>query len=371
MLKNITELQIFDISVPTAFSHTNIKLLEEASRALGEVNNFASGAIEYDYIIETLKNIESLASAKIEGTTGNLRDLYAEKSLSYERKAQLKLFSAINYKIAIGEVESIIRNYKVISVPFIRHLHKVLTENDPATAGIPGDLRKTSVVIQNSKLGDFYPAHELKISDFINRYVKDSVDRKEFPDLINAAIAHYQFEAIHPFRDGNGRTGRMLIMTDLMMCGAIKFPVLNLSQYFESNRNEYIQALRVVSEKQTYTEWIAFFLTGVREQSIHNLKLIEDLRKIEELDSLKIHAHFQSASSQLILRHSLNKLYVTVESTTEYLRSKGLNSKSVSQVARTNILKMVQAEILGEADFKHGKQKVYVHRELQEYLLGK
>lgn len=372
MIRNITKEEIFNIPHSSAFSSVeNIKLLEEASRTLGEVNNFASGAIEYDYVVETLKNIESLTSAKIEGTTGNLQDLYAEESLSYERKAQLKLFSAINYKNAMSEVENIVKEYKKISVGFVRHIHKILTENDPATSGEPGKFRTTEVIVQNSKLGDFYPAHELKVPEFMDEYVKDSHNREALPNLINTAISHYQFESIHPFRDGNGRTGRMLIVTDLMMRGVINFPVLNLSQYFEKNRDDYINALRSVSERHTYEQWTRFFLTGVREQSVHNLKLIKELRTIEESDSAIVNGHFQSPAASLILKHSLNKLFITINSTSKYLESKKLTSASINQVARTNIQKMLEHGILDEANFKQGKQKVYVHKKLMHNLRNK
>lgn len=89
-MEDIKKSDIFNIQVSTAFhEYKNIKLLEEASVSLGEVNNFASGAIEYDFVMEALKNIESLTSAKIEGTTGNLQDLYAEESLSIEKRNNL------------------------------------------------------------------------------------------------------------------------------------------------------------------------------------------------------------------------------------------------------------------------------------------
>lgn len=371
MERPITEAEIFDLDTRDVFRDTQtIKLLEEASLALGEVNNYASGAIEYDFVVETLRNIESLTSAKIEGTTGNLHDLYAEQSLSYERKAQLKLFSAINYKSAMDEVEDIIKTYKSLSIRFVRHLHKILTENDPATSGVPGAFRKHQVVIENSKLGDFWPADPMKITEFMDRFVKATHERHSLPQLINTAISHYQFESIHPFADGNGRTGRMLIVTDLLMGKLISFPVLNLSQYFERNRDAYIRALRLVTEERSLTPWVRFFLQGVRDQSRHNLTLVEQLRAIEQADLALIHEHLHSPVPPIILRHALNSLFITVESATEYVTQNNFTSTDTKQTVRVNIARLVELGVLEETDFKRGRQKVYGHRRLKKFLKG-
>lgn len=371
-MKYIDEHKIFEIPLETLHGRTeNLSLLEEASRALGEVNNFASGAIEYDYVVEALRNIESLTSARIEGTTGNLQDLYAEESLSDERKRQLKLFSAINYKTAMTEISGIVQQYKIMSLPLIRHVHSILTENDPATHGTPGQLRAHDVLISNSQLGDFYPSHPLKVAEHLERMVADYHVRATLPRLFNAAVTHYQFEAIHPFADGNGRTGRMIIVVGLLMDGVIDFPVLNLSQYFERNRDEYIRALRCVSDKSSYDDWVAFFLRGVKEQSLHNLELIAHLRNIEDQDLLTIHSGLRSAAAPLIIKHALNKLFVTVDSCADYLIAKKLVSSHPYQVARTNVLRMVRLGILEPVAFKRGRQNVFVHRKMIDFLKRK
>ena len=369
-MQSIKKEDIFNISIETAFTNVqNIKLLEEASVSLGEVNNFASGAIEYDFVMEALKNIESLTSAKIEGTTGNLQDLYAEESLSIERKKQLKLFSAINYRQAISEVEAVISKYKKPSIAFIRHLHKILTENDPATEGEPGKFRKKPVKIRNSKFGDFYPANHLKIDEFMELFVLQFPENIHTPDLVKTAIAHYHFECIHPFEDGNGRTGRMLIVTELMMRKIIDFPILNLSQYFESNRDEYLYSLRSVSDSQSYGQWVHFFLSAVKYQSEHNIKLISALRNVEKGDLFTINNSLHSPVAPLLLRHSLNKLFVTVDSAAKFLELQNVSSADYKQLARTNIQGLVKTGILGEASFRQGTKKVYVHKKLLEELI--
>jgi len=265
----IKEEQIFEISIKPFQENMEVfKKLETASRYVGEVNNIVSNVLEFDFIISALKNIEALNSARIEGTTGNLKDLYLEESLAFEEKKQLKLFSAVNYKVTMSELETIVKKYKTINLDLICYLHKLLTENDPSTDGVPGSFRDVIVKIKNSKLGDFYPADPKKIPDFTSKFVEKIVSRSTFPSLLQAGITHYQFEAIHPFQDGNGRTGRLLIVAQLLIDKSLVSAVLNLSQYFDSHREEYLSALRSVSDKRDFTEWILFFLDAIISNAI-------------------------------------------------------------------------------------------------------
>lgn len=372
MNENISEKKIFDVSLDEVYHNEGVmRLLEESSRALGEVNTFASGAAEYDFIVRAIKNIEALTSARIEGTTGNLKDLYAEQALSFERKSQLKLFSAINYKSAMSEAENILQTYSDVSMPLIRHIHKLITENDPATKGAPGKFREKDVVIANSALGDFHPAHYLKITDCMEHYVQEAKERKQMPVILNAAISHYQFEAIHPFEDGNGRTGRMLIVIDLLLGRALRTPMLNLSQYFESHRDEYIQALRSVTLENSYSTWVPFFFRAVKEQSHYNIKLIGEFREIEEADRKVVNAKMHSPAASMVLRHALNNLFITVSDTAQYLRNQRLGSADRTQVARATIARLVTEGVLVKEDLKFGRSIVYAHKRLKDYLLGK
>src|SRR3989344_3358444 len=112
MSKHINAIDIFEINLKSVLNNVKtLKLLETASRLIGEINNIVSNIFEFDFIIAALKNIEALNSARIEGTTGNLKDLYLENSLDFEKKKQLKLFSAINYKVTMGELESVIHSH--------------------------------------------------------------------------------------------------------------------------------------------------------------------------------------------------------------------------------------------------------------------
>ena len=368
MSEFIKSKEVFDINLEKALSNVKVlKLLEDASRYVGEINNIVSNVLEFDFIISALKNIEALNSARIEGTTGNLKDLYMEDALDFEKKKKLKLFSAINYKVAMGEVEDIIKGYTKIDLVLTRHLHKVLTENDPATKGTPGKFRTNEVVIQNSKLGDFYPAHPTKVDEFMATLIKQVVEKKDYPSLLQAAITHYQFEAIHPFEDGNGRTGRLLIVAHLLINKTLESGVLNLSQYFDSHREEYISSLRSVSDNQDYEAWFVFFLNAVIEQSKHNISLIKGLRSLREKNGILINENAHSPAVLQILSHSLNELYITTSSTIDFLSKKGMKG-DLEQIARNNIKKLMSLGILEKDEKKSGRLEMYVHVELKKKL---
>src|SRR3989344_5751158 len=350
----IKEEQIFEISIKPFQENMEVfKKLETASRYVGEINNIVSNVLEFDFIISALKNIEALNSARIEGTTGNLKDLYLENALDFEKKKQLKLFSAINYKMTMGGLENIIKSHKKIDLSLIQHLHKKLTENDPATKGTPGKFREKEVIIQNSKLGNFFPAFPNKIDEFMNSFISQIEEKFEYPSLLQAAFTHYQFESIHPFEDGNGRTGRLLIVAQLLINKTIDSAVLNLSQYFDKYRDEYIASLRSVSDKLDYSAWIIFFLNAIIEQSKHNMELVKNLRDIKEKNEIVINEKAHSPAALQVLNHSLNLLYITTPDTELFLKKKGLKG-DLRQMARNNIKKLEGLGILEKTSRKIG-----------------
>lgn len=371
MNKPVSEAEIFEVPIETALGKRQIRLIEEASRTIGEINNFASKALRLGFVAQAIKNAEALASARIEGTTGNLQDLYMEEALADERKKELKLYSAINYRVAMNEIEEIIGTHKRIDLSLVRHLHKILTENDPATKGESGVFRTSEVKIRNSKLGDFYPAAAIKVNDHMERMVEEIADREDLPTLVKSAITHYQFESIHPFEDGNGRTGRMLIISEMLLDGSLRAPMLNLSEYFDVHRDEYIAALRNVTETNSYEEWVTLFLTGIIEQGKKVLEFIEALQKIEKEDELRVNESLRSPVAIPILRLALNNLYVTVPMAAERLDKLHVKSADFEQVARTNINRMVEEGILEVTDFKFGKARVFAHKKLRDFMFGK
>ena len=371
-MKHLTKQEIFQISAEKTLRDVGIlKDLEENAMLIGEMNNIASNIAEYDFVIEAMRNIESLTSAKIEGTTGNLQDLYLQESLGSERKKQLKLFSAINYQTTLKNIEQFIKGKTRITHHVLRQIHKVLTENDPSTSGVPGRYRLDDVRVMNSKLGDFWPSSGIKVRDHMEEFIDQLEKNKRFPDLIRIAITHYQFEAIHPFSDGNGRTGRLLITLQLLLDVGLKAPVLNISQYFERNRDEYISALRSVSDSGSFDIWIKFFLEAVKAQAKHGIELMNQMRDLKQKEELLINENIQSPSVHHVHKFALSNLFITISDTEKHLRQKRVKGKAKRQVARNNILRLVKLGILQQSNFQLGKTNVYEHVRLMNILMLK
>lgn len=368
-IQQCTEADIFGISWDDTMTDLEvIKLLAEASQLLGEVKNISSGIFEHDFIVSTLKNIESLDSAKIEGTTGNLEDLYQQVDLDFERKKQLKLFSAINYRNTIDDIESIAKDYDTMSLALIRHTHKLLTHNDPATNGTPGIFRRKDVKISNSRLGDFHPPSHVFIEELMKKYVEKSEALSDLPRLIQIAIGHVQFESIHPFEDGNGRTGRFIINMNFLQKDLLKAAVLNLSDFFEKNRSEYIEQLRNVTENKSYKDWMKFFLKGVIEQCENARQLIQKLQKIRQKNIALLEKNGKHALSTDVLDYALNALFITTTDTTAALKKKHKQFKAIDQMTRNEIKRFVELGILQKTARRRGRADVYIHNELADLL---
>jgi Fic family protein len=368
----ISEKKIFDISTEKTRSDSEIQvLLEQSSSCIGEINYITSGFSDYSFIIQVMRNIESLTSARIEGTTGNLQDLYLEDTMAFERKKQLKLFSAVNYKSTMNMLEDVLNGQPKISKLIIRQLHELLTKNDPFTSGTPGQFRKNDVIIRNSKLGDFTPANPLEINHYVGRLIAETINDKKMPSLFRACMSHYQFEAIHPFEDGNGRTGRLLINAQLLSSGMLSEPVLNLSQYFEEKRDEYLYALRSVSLTKSYTHYVKFFLGAIIKQCERNKQLIRELRELREKELLLINESTRSQAAGFVHEYALKKMYVSVAGAATHLKKKRLKTKDYNQSASLAIKKLCELNILQTAEFKFGKARAYIHVGLADKLLGK
>ena len=339
--------------------------LETASKLLGEIDQISTSSLmELDFIVEALKNTEALASARIEGTTGNLEDLYQHETLNYDKKLRLKLFGATNYRLTINRIENILSLRPKIDRPLLETIHKDLLNNDPSSKGVPGEFRKKDVKIANSKLGDFFPPTHIKVPEFIHWLFKD-IGPKQLPLLIQIAIRHYQFEAIHPFEDGNGRTGRLLIVAEMLSYQLLHAPVLNLSQYLERHRDKYVHALRQVSDQLTYAPWVEFFLDAVVAQCRHNIALIQTLKNIRQENTTRRRL---SMTATMVLDYSLNHLFLTIPQVESHLKQAGAPLKNYYQTARLNVQKLIAVGILVPSH-KNGKEMVYIHQGLREVLI--
>jgi Fic family protein len=287
-------------------------LLSEANRLIGELNAFSQLIPDVDYFIKMHITKEATTSSRIEGTKTNIEDvLIREEDVSPEKRNDWNevqnYINAINYSIT--QLETL-----PLSNRLIRNTHKVLLLGTRGEKKNPGEFRKSQNWIGATLKDAIYiPPSQISVPDLMADMESFLNNQKLYtPHLIRIAIAHYQFETIHPFLDGNGRIGRLLITLYLVSNGILNKPSLYLSDFFEKNRTHYFDNLMLCRTKNNLSQWIKFFLVGIIEtasSSINVFKKIIILREKTEIG--KISKMGSKSKRGLILTKSLYQNPIT------------------------------------------------------------
>ena len=255
-----------------------LELLLRASKALGRLKSLemefdATIGFSATLFIRPYLRKEAVLSSKIEGTVSTLYDVFeAEASLGTGKpETRGDLLEVLNYVAAQEKGISMIKAGSDINAGFVTELHSALLMHVRGERNMPGKIRAVQNYISRAGLPGMndavYVPPEAKMVPKTLDNLFSYMSAEATPGIIKVALMHYQFEAIHPFLDGNGRIGRLLIMLYLIKYGEIGQPLLYMSAYFERNRNEYYRLLLEVSTSGRYAEWVKFFAKGIIEQS--------------------------------------------------------------------------------------------------------
>ncbi len=264
-------------------------LLERATQSLGELNAFSLIVPDVDVFIQMHIVKEAQASSKIEGTKTNIDEAVMDKNVIVPEKRDdwqevQNYIRAMKYAIKqLGRLP--------LSNRLLKEMHKILLTGARGEHKLPGEFRRSQNWIGGSNPSDavYVPPIHDEVPDLMSDLEKFLHNEEiEVPHLIKIAIGHYQFETIHPFNDGNGRCGRLMITFYLVANKLLIKPSLYLSDFFEKNRTSYYDALSRVRESNDLLHWIKFFLNGVITTAEKGKKTFQEILKLKNEIDVKI-----------------------------------------------------------------------------------
>ena len=283
-----------------------LKKAETAVIALSKLDGKVSQMSEHErnILLVPFVLMESAKSSAIEGTGTTIEDVY--RSERVEEKDPRKLLDnleVLNYRDALNSFNG--KNGGSIDEQLILDLHRILLKGVRGENKSPGNYREVQVLVgsrnDNLDTATFVPMPPEKVY-WKMRNLFEYINSPDENILLSAALSHYQFETIHPFTDGNGRIGRLLIMLILNRSGVLEYPVLYLSGYFNNKRDEYIRSLNRVRECDDFRGWIDLFLDALIEQSNSSIRLIDSLFQIRQ--------RFHEMDNDLHTAHLIDSLFV-------------------------------------------------------------
>ena len=333
------------------------RLLEGASQAVGRLDGLAGILPDTELFLYMYVRKEALLSSQIEGTQSSLSDLLLFESAGAPGVPIDDVREVSNYVAAVEYGLDRLRSGFPLSMRLIKEIHGVLMSGARGGKKAPGEFRRTQNWIGGSRPGNarFVPPPPDKVVDCMSdleKFLHD--DSHQLPVLVKAALVHHQFETIHPFLDGNGRLGRLLIT--LMLCTekVLTEPILYLSLYFKTHRNRYYDLLSSVRETGDWESWIDFFLQGVRDTSEHATETAREILTLIQSDRTTIEGLGRGAGSALQIHRYLERKPLAV--IPEIVKALNLSTPTVT----ASLQKMEEAGIVREITGKQ-RGRVYVY----------
>lgn len=335
-------------------------LLEAASRALGRLDGITSILPEPPLFIYMYVRKEALLSSQIEGTQSSLSDILLFEHDEAPGVPLDDVLEVSNYVAAMYHGLKRLKEGFPLSLRLIREIHAILLRSGRGASQQPGEFRRSQNWVGGTRPGNarFVPPPPDRLMECLDPFEKFLHERKDIPVLIRAALAHVQFETIHPFLDGNGRLGRLLITFLLCEEAVLSQPVLYLSLYLKNRRQDYYELLQRVREKGDWESWVDFFLQGVRDTAAQASGTAQRLISLFEADRAKVKKTGRLAASVLRVHGLLQKrpIISIIEAANELSLSPPAAAKYLQRLAELGIVK----EITGKKRHRYYSYERYL-----------
>ncbi|MHB9075621.1 MAG: Fic family protein [Desulfobaccales bacterium] len=351
------------------FSSEMVCALSDADRALGELAGL--GRTLPALFIDPFIRREAVLSSRIEGTQADIKDLYA-----YEAGQKL-LYTGLKPTSSDSDVKEV-KNYvralefglerqKTLPVclRLIKEVHEILLEGVRGERATPGEFRRSQNWIglpgsTTPKDAIFVPPPPPEMNEALDAFEKYLHSDNLFPPLVRLALIHYQFEAIHPFLDGNGRVGRLLLSILLANWNLLPIPLLYLSAFFEEHRKQYSELLLSVSKYGIWHDWVIFVLQGIEEQARDACVRAKELQDIQK-DWYQRLKKLEYSGAELKLADTLfTDPFLTIPRAQKLLELKNYRT------AKSCVEKLVKAGILAQPVGKYGK--IYLAKDFLDLM---
>lgn len=292
-----------------------LQLLSQADRELGRLDMYSNYIPNIDLFISMHVLKEATQSSKIEGTQTNMdealrdrEDIPLDKRDDYDEVQ--------NYIKAMGSAIQGLEKLP-LSSRLIRETHKVLLQGVRGQRKQPGQFRKSQNWIGGASINDAFfipPVHTLipELMSDIEKFIHN--EEIFFPELLKIALVHYQFETVHPFLDGNGRVGRLLITLYLVNKNILRKPILFLSDFFEKHRKLYYDNLMIVRDNDNIAQWFKFFLVGIIETAKKGIATFDSIMQLQKQNDEKTqHLGSRMSSAQKVLNYLYQRPLINAE----------------------------------------------------------
>jgi Fic family protein len=333
-----------------------LRSANKAALAIAELKGIAQTIPNQTMLINAVVLQEAKDSSEIENIITSTDELYEALS-SNKSQTNSEIKEVVNYRRSIFIGYEIVKKQGFLRVNDIIKIQQDLIENNAGIRSTPG------TVLKNDQTGEVVytpPQDKAQIEELLTNFINHFNETDaELSPLINLAILHYQFESIHPFYDGNGRTGRILNILYLILNDLLEIPILYLSSYIIKNKGEYYTRLNAVNKNDEWENWILYILKAVEVTSKQTIAQIQSIRELLKLTIKNVRENAPKIYSKELVENIFEQPYTKIEYITTKL---GVERKAASRYLR----KFKEIGILESK--KVGKEVIYINKELIKLL---